>query len=262
MIREGVIMMRTTSAVLIVVLMAIALPVNSQDVGSDTIFAYTTYFECTPDRESRADEIIESSYKPHYDQAVEQDQILSWAWMQHYIGGKWRRTLVVVTNELETALETSGALGEIISDRTPEAGRAFSEICSSHDDYMWQSIPGIGGGPVSSQRGTASFSTYMQCDLASEDQADELVREVLAPVYDAHVGDGQLTSWNWLKQTVGGEYTRLLTLGAQDHASLLRARAAIETELKGRKVQRAVREFLKICHTQSDYMWDLYLETS
>lgn len=255
-------MMRIMSAVLIVILLAIASPVQSQDTASDTIFAYTTYFECTPDRESRADEIIASSYKPHYDQAVEQEQILSWSWMQHYIGGKWRRMLVVVTNELDVALETSGALGEIISDRTPEAGRAFSEICSSHDDYMWQSIPGIGGGPASAQRGTATFSTYMQCSLAEEDRADELVRTVLAPVYDAHVGDGKLMSWNWLKQTVGGEYTRLLTLGAEDHESLLRARADIETDLKARKVQRAMREFLTICHTQSDYMWDLYLETS
>lgn len=255
-------MMRITSAVQIAVLLAIAFPVQAQDTASDTVFAYATYFECTPDRESRADEIIASSYKPHYDQAVEQEQIVSWAWMQHYIGGKWRRMLVVVTDELETALETSGALGEIISDRTPEAGRAFSEICSTHDDYMWQSIPGIGGGPVSAHRGSAAFSTYMQCDLASEERADELVRTVLAPVYDAHVGDGQLTSWNWLRQTVGGEYTRLLTLGAQDHESLLRSRAAIDSSLKGRKVQRAMREFLTICHTQSDYMWDLYLETS
>ncbi len=255
-------MRRIMSAVLIVVLLTIAPPAQSQDTAPQTIFAYTTYFECRPDRESHADEIIATTFKPHYDQAVEQGQIVSWAWMQHYIGGKWRRMLVVVTNELEAALETSGALGEIISDRTPEAGRAFSEICGSHDDYMWQSIPGIGGGPVSSQRGTAAFSTYMQCNLTSEDRADELVRKTLAPIYDAHVGDGELTSWNWLKQTVGGQYTRLLTLGAEDHASLLRARAAIENELKGRKVQRAMREFHTICHTQSDYMWDLYVETS
>ena len=255
-------MTRIMSTVLIVVLLSIASFAQAQDTASNTIFAYATYFECTPDRESRADEIIASSYKPHYDLAVEQGDIVSWAWMQHYIGGKWRRMLVVVTNELDTALESSGALGEIISDRTPEAGRAFSEICSSHDDYMWESIPGIGGGPVESERGAAAFSTYMQCDFAGEDRADELVRDVLTPVYNAHVGDGQLTSWNWLKQTVGGQYTRLLTLGAADHASLLRARAAIEQELKGRKIKRAVNEFQTICHTQSDYMWDLYLETS
>ena len=118
-------MMRITSAVLIVVVLSIASFAQAQDTASDTIFAYTTYFECTPDRESRADEIIASSYKPHYDQAVEQGQIVSWAWMQHYIGGKWRRVLVIITTDMESLLDASGALGEIISDQTPEAGRAF-----------------------------------------------------------------------------------------------------------------------------------------
>ena len=244
-------------------LLAALMPLShAQDNVPDKIFAYATYFVCATARESRADEIIGSSFKPHYDQAVEQEQILSWSWLQHYMGGKWRRVLVVVTDDMETALETSGALGEIISDTTPEAGRAFSEICNAHDDYMWESIPGIGGGPVSAQRGSVTFSTYLQCDISRNDRADELFRDVFAAVYDAHVADGQLTSWNWLKQTVGGNWTRLLTMGAQDHAALLEARAAIENELTGRKLERARREFNEICQTQNDYMWDQFVETS
>ena len=242
--------------------MTIASLATAQESGSQKIFAYATYFVCTNDRESRADEIIRSSYKPHYDQAVEQEQIVSWTWLQHYVGGVWRRVLVVVTTDMEAALETSGALGEIINDRTPEAGRAFAEICNSHEDYIWESIPGIGGGPVAADRGSVTFSTYLQCDLAREDRADELVRDELAAVYAAHVGDGQLTSWNWLKQTVGGNYRRLLTLGAVDHDGLIAARAAIEKDLQGRKYERALREFREICHTTTDYMWDELLETS
>ena len=246
--------------------LAIALSITplayAQDTDSQKIFAYATYFVCTNDRESRADEIIRSSFKPHYDQAVEQDQIVSWTWLQHYIGGNWRRVLVVVTPNMEAALETSGALGEIINDQTPEAGRAFSEICNSHEDYIWESIPDVGGGPVASDRGSATFSTYLQCDLSQEDRADTLVRDDLSAVYDAHVGDGQLTSWNWFKQTVGGNYRRLLTMGAVDHDALIAARAAIEQDLKGRKYDRALREFREICHTSSDYMWDELLETS
>ena len=107
-----------------------------------------------------------------------------------------------------------------------------------------------------------TFSTYLQCDLAREARADELMREVLATVYDAHVSDGELTSWNWLKQTVGGKYRRLLTMGAADHATLLKARAAIEKDKQGRKLERALREFREICHTRSDYLWDQVLETS
>jgi len=235
---------------------------QTQEPDSPQIFFYLTYFLCDPARGAPAAEIIGSSYKPPYDQAVEQEQIVSWSWLQHYIGGRWRRALVVVTTDMESALETSGALGEIISDTTPEAGRAFSEICHSHDDYMWESIPGIGGGPVAAQRGSATFSTYLQCDLATEDRADEIFREVFAAVYDSHVVDGQLTSWNWLKQTVGGNWRRLLTMGAVDHEGLLEARSAIEEELKSRRLERSLREFKEICHTRSDYMWDQFLETS
>jgi len=250
------------TAGLITVLMFTSLQARAQDAEADKIYAYATYFLCSPGRESRADEIIRSNYKPHYDQAVEQGQIAAWTWLQHYIGGKWRRVLVVVTNDIDAALESSGALGEIISDTSPEAGRAFSEICDSHDDYIWESVPGIGSGPVAAQRGSATFSTYMQCDLANEDRADELLRDELKAVFDAHTGDGQLTSWNWFKQTVGGNYRRLLTMGAVDHNALIAARAAILQDLKGRKYQRSLKEFREICHTKSDYMWDLLLETS
>jgi len=250
----------TTSIIAIFVLMASLS--QAQVTNSEKIYAYATYFVCTADRESRADEIIRSSFKPHYDQAVEQDQIVSWTWLQHYVGGKWRRVMVVVTPDMEAALETSGALGEIISDETPEAGRAFSEICNSHEDYIWESVPGIGGGPVAANRGTATFSTYLQCDLAREDRADQLVAEVLSAVYTAHVNEGELTSWNWLKQSVGGNWRRLLTLGAADHHALIQARAAIETDLSNRRHERALREFREICHTKTDYMWDAFLETS
>ena len=255
-------MVRMISSGALAVLLAVAPLGHAQDAEQGPIYAYATYFICQPDRESRADEIIATSFKPHYDQAVEQGQIVSWSWLQHYIGGIWRRVLVVVTDDMEAALETSGALGEIISDKTPEAGRAFSEICNSHEDYMWESIPGIGGGPVEANRGNVTFSTYLQCDLATEDRADELMQEVLSAVYDAHVRDGELTSWNWLKQNVGGNWRRLLLMGAEDHATLLKARAAIENDLKGRKLERALREFRKICHTRRDYMWDEYLESS
>lgn len=244
------------------ILLTIAPQVYAQGADSNKIYAYSTYFVCTNDRESRADEIIRSSYKPHYDLAVEQEQIISWTWLQHYVGGNWRRVLVVITSNMEAALETSGALGEIISDTTPEAGRAFSEICNSHEDYIWESVPGIGGGPMTADRGSATFSTYLQCDQSREERADALFRDELAAVYSKHVGEGKLTSWNWLKQTVGGNYRRLLTLGAVDHNSLLMARAAIHAELKGRKYDRALREFREICHTTTDYMWDEFLETS
>lgn len=233
----------------------------AQTDGAKTNYVYATYFVCSPERESRADEIMNSSYKPHYDAAVEQGDILGWSWLQHFVGGTWRRVLVIIAADMESLLAASGALGEIISDQTPEAGRAFSEICASHEDYIWQTAPDIGTAAITQERGSAGFSVYLKCDLNSEDRADELVRKVLAPVYNRHVGEGQLTSWNWLKHNVGGEYRRLLIMSAADHKTILKSREAILAEFEDRKVERAVTEMNEICATHQDYMWDILIQT-
>lgn len=227
----------------------------------ESVFAYATYFVCNPEGESRADEIIRTSFKPNYDAAVEHGDILSWTWMQHYVGGYWRRALVIVAADMNMLLDASGALGEIIQDSTPEAGRAFSAICSSHEDYIWRASNDVGGTAVTDQRGAAGFSLYLECDMAREERADELVKEVFAPVYNRHLGEGGLVSWNWLTHDVGGEYRRLLIMGAQDHKTLMRKRAEIIEELGARRTERALREFNSICHTHQDYMWDILIQT-
>ena len=233
----------------------------AQDQGARPNFVYATYFICAPEGESRADEIISTSFKPHYDAAVEQGDILAWSWMQHFVGGTWRRVLVIVTGDMDSLLIASGALGEIISDRTPEAGRAFSEICSSHEDYIWQTDPALGMSGITQERGSAGLSVYMKCDINGEERADKLVKDTLAPLYNQHVGEGQLTSWNWLKHNIGGEYRRLLIMTSADHKSLMKSRAAILDKLEDRKLDRAATELNKICPAHQDYLWDILLQT-
>lgn len=229
----------------------------AQEESAAASYVYATYFVCAPDGESRADEIISSSFKPHYDAAVEHGDIQAWSWMQHYVGGNWRRVLVIVAKDINSLLDASGALGEIIGEKTPEAGRAFSAICSSHDDYIWKTVPEVGTAGISARRGAAGFSVYMRCDLNGEERADELVRTVFAPIYDKHVGEGALTSWNWLQHHVGGEWRRVLLMGAADHKALMKARDAIVADYQERKVKRAAEEMNKICDTHQDYMWDI-----
>lgn len=250
--------MKTKTAVGIASLLLVMPAIlQAQDDSPPSAFVYATYFVCSPDGESRADEIINTSFKPHYDAAVEQGDIMTWSWLKHYVGGYWRRGLVIVADNMDHLLDASGALGEIISDKTPEAGRAFSAICSSHEDYIWQTVDGIGGIEVTDERGEAGFSVYLQCDLASEDRVDEIVRDVLAPIYNRHMGEGKLTSWNWFSHNVGGQWRRLLTMGAADHKTLMRTRAGILQEFDDRKVARAVKELNTICDTHQDYMWDI-----
>lgn len=233
----------------------------AQDEGVPASFVYATYFVCSPDGESRADEIINSSFKPHYNAAVEQGDIQSWSWMQHFVGGYWRRVLLIIAADMDSILDASGALGEIIEEETPEAGRAFSGICSSHEDYIWRTMEGIGSGPATSTRGSAGFTAYMQCDMSREERADELIRDVFGPVYDSHIGDGQLTGWSWLEHHVGGKWRRILVMGAEDHKTLLKARDAIFDELDERRYERPMKEMSQICHTHRDYMWDVLFQT-
>lgn len=233
----------------------------AEEQGAQTLFAYATYFVCSPDGESRADEIINSSFKPHYDAAVAQGDIQSWTWMQHFVGGTWRRVLVIVTTDMDSLIDASGALGEIISDQTPEAGRAFSAICSSHEDYIWQSVDGFDSAAVTEERGAAGFTVYMKCDMNREDKADELFARVIGPVFDRHVGEGKLTSWNWLKQYVGGKWRRILTMGAADHKTLMSVREAVHADFSDRRVQRAVSEVNEICYEHQDYLWDILAQS-
>ena len=232
----------------------------AQDQDAPTLYAYATYFVCSPDGESRADEIINSSFKPHYDAAVEHGDISSWSWMQHHVGGKWRRVLVITASDMDAILDSSGALGEIIEDRTPEAGRAFSSICSSHEDYIWETVDGVSTSTTAGNRGDAGFTMYLECDMNEEDRADELVRDVFGPIYERHVNAEGLASWNWLAHNVGGDYRRIVTMTAADHKTLMNTRAAILDEFDDRRVERAVKEMNEICPKHNDYLWDILIQ--
>lgn len=258
---QGSPMNKQAIAVGVMALMFLHASLQAQEAEQKPVFAYATYFVCSPDGESRADEIIRTSFKPNYDAAVEHGDILSWTWMQHYVGGNWRRALVIVAADMNMLLDASGALGEIIQDSTPEAGRAFSAICSSHEDYIWQTSSDVGGTAVTEQRGAAGYSLYLKCDMARESRVDELVRDVFAPVYERHLGAAGLTSWNWLERDVGGDYRRLLIFGAPDHKTLMRKRAEINAELGQRRTERALREFNSICPTNEEYLWDILIQT-
>ena len=252
-------MIRGITTVLIVVVLAVAGTSRAQE--NPVAYVYASYFICDPAGEARADEIIARNFKPHYDAAVESGHLVSWSWLAHFVGGEWRRALVIAATNMDDLLDSSGALGEVIEDTTPEAGRAFTEVCPEHVDYVWESIPGISSAVIGGERGPAGFSMYFDCDVSREERIDELMREVFAPVYNRYVENGGLTSWAWLKHNVGGTHRRLLTMTGDDHKLLARTRASMQEVFGERRNERAMREAAQICHTHEDYMWDIRQET-
>lgn len=256
-------MAKALASVLLTGLLLVPAIVVAQENVPDRAYVYVSYFVCDPTSEARADEIIERNFKPHYDAAVEGGNLVSWSWLAHFVGGEWRRAHVIAATNMDDLLDASGALGEIIEETTPEAGRAFTEYCPTHVDYIWESIPGVGSGSgiVGGERGEAGFSMYFTCDLARESRADELVREVLAPMYNTEVDNGSLVSWAWLKHNLGGPRRRLLTMTGGDHKTLARVRERLVAQMSRGRTERSMREFNSICHAHEDYLWDIRIET-
>jgi hypothetical protein len=223
-------------------------------------FVYGIYFECDVAREDLADEIMELVMAPIWDAAVEDGTISSWGWLSHHTGGKWRRLIYHTAHDLDGLFSALTTVNGSINQRFPEMGRAFSEICGTHEDYVWHAVTGSRGGNVETDRGGAGFSVYLECDTSREDRADEIIEETFTPIFDRQVSDGRLMSWAWMERVIGGGFRRAWTLSAADHSSLLAAWTAINREMAETSPDES-REFDSICGTRQDYMWNIVHET-
>jgi hypothetical protein len=95
------------------------------------------YFECAPAREGRADTLVTQAFAPIWNRHVKPNALNSWSWHEHVSGGKYRRLLLMNGEnhkEILTALDSILAQG---ARERPSESREFSEICYSHQDYLW-----------------------------------------------------------------------------------------------------------------------------
>jgi hypothetical protein len=104
---------------------------NRPAVGS------TTYFQCDASKEDEADAIVKTAFAPVFDQQVKDGKIVSWTWIRHVMGGKYRRALVLDGNTHAGMLTFWNGVSPALDKAAPELGRRFNQICSSHSDYIW-----------------------------------------------------------------------------------------------------------------------------
>lgn len=201
----------------------------------------------------QADDAVDTDYKPVYDQAVEDGAIAGWGWMAHHTGGKWRRTLYHTASSMEGLLSGAETVGQMRDEKMGDSD-GVSKACRSHDDYIWRSVAGSGRGVLTAPRGKVGLSAYHVCEMSKESRADELIKAVFAPVYDAHVGPEKLSSWGWSEHIVGGKYRRLATMTAEDWPTLLEMSESIFSELEDNELGD---EFVEICGSHSDYLWEI-----
>jgi len=96
----------------------------------------TTYFQCDS-REDEADAIVKTAFAPVMNQQVKDGKIGSWVWLRHLLGGKYRRALVVDGASHAAMLSFWSGLAPALDAAQPQLSRRFTEICSSHSDYIW-----------------------------------------------------------------------------------------------------------------------------
>lgn len=98
---------------------------------------FNIYYECDPAREQRADAIVAATFAPILNRLVTSGDLNSWGWLEHIVGGRYRRLLVTDGRDANTLL---GAIGKVSTELRTEQAAAFgefSQVCSSHQDVIW-----------------------------------------------------------------------------------------------------------------------------
>jgi len=228
----------------------LAATAQAQDKPKES-FVYSTYSVCDLDKQERADEIFNQLDKPILEAAVADGTITAYGYNAHNTGGRWRRAQYYMAPTIQGLLDAGKKMSDQAdASKNAKLGSEYAKICNAHDDYIWRRVAGTVG---SVTPGGAAFSTYYVCD-SREDQADALVEQVYAPVYDKLVAEGKLKSWGWLEHIVGAQFRRLATMSATDMKSLLEARAAINAAFDDNALGDT---FTDICDSHADYMWDI-----
>jgi hypothetical protein len=107
-------------------------------IGRDrSPFAMSTYFVCNAE-ESEADFIVKTVFAPVLDQRVKDGMIASWMWLEHLMGGKYRRLLVFDGADAKALMKNWASLQGDLEKAAPDLARRFAGVCDSHTDYIWE----------------------------------------------------------------------------------------------------------------------------
>jgi hypothetical protein len=95
---------------------------------------FSTYYICDS-REDQADAIVTQVYASAYDKLVAEGKLKSWGWLEHVVGGEYRRLATMTAADVKTLMEVRAS---IVAAQDDALGDAFTNICDSHADYIWE----------------------------------------------------------------------------------------------------------------------------
>jgi len=245
----------------VVTILLFSLSALSAEEKKSEMYVYASYFNCDPNLEDAVDEEVNKTYTAIYNEAVKDGIIANWGWLKHHTGGQWRRLLYHSAPSIIALFSAQEQMSKkfdaVFANKTDD----LTQGCKTHDDYVWQYVTGSRPSLTGMPRGKASMSVYMECSFMGEDNADKIFKKYFAPIYNAQVGKGKLTSWGWMSHVIGGKYRRLETLTANNYEDLLKAKESIINTLYYNGTNKHADEFSKICTSHQDYLWDIKSET-
>lgn len=97
----------------------------------------SVYMECSFSGEEKADEIFKKHFSPVFNAQVGKGKLTSWGWLSHVIGGKYRRLQTATADNYADLLKAQKSILDTLYDKDNKHSAEFSEICTSHQDYLW-----------------------------------------------------------------------------------------------------------------------------
>jgi hypothetical protein len=112
----------------------------------------------------------------------------------------------------------------------------------------------ISGAAPAQEVTTYVLGTYYRCNQATENRADAIYKETVAPLVQKQIDAGNLVASGWGRHWLGGDWRRLEYVMGTDLAKMVDARQAIIAEMMGTQ-KKAGDEFDAICPSHDDYIW-------
>jgi hypothetical protein len=100
--------------------------------------AFSTYYVCDQSRETQADALVKRVLAPIYDKLVADGKLTSWGWLEHIVGGKYRRLGTMTAPTMEALI--AAREGIVAAAEHDPVSEAFNSICGSHQDYIWDLV--------------------------------------------------------------------------------------------------------------------------
>lgn len=180
------------SAVTVALLVGLTPVAAQEEEGAERPFVYASYYECDPTRLDEVEELMKE-IGPMWDQEVTDGNVMGWGWLRHHTGGSWMRGFYAAHDDATGLMNTMEEMYEKVQE--VEGSEIFGEVCHTHEDYLWRQVASSPESAVE-VAGDFGLSIYYECTFNGEGFADDLFEAFMAPVFDAHTGEGKLASWS------------------------------------------------------------------